>query len=52
MKISELSNEDKDSLLEQAADLMADYFTVKERPDQVKNLFNREIAKQLSELKK
>jgi hypothetical protein len=50
MKISELSNEQKENLLSQAADLMRDYFSVKNRPEQVKNLFNREIAKELSGL--
>ena len=52
MKISELSNEQKDELLSQAAELMQDYFSVKHKPDMVKNLFNREIVKELSQLTK
>lgn len=50
MKISELTNEQKDELLSQAADLIKDYFAVQHRPDMVKNLFNREIATELSQL--
>lgn len=49
-KISELSEKEKDSLLIQASELMIDYFSVKNDPEQVRKLFNRDIAKELKKL--
>lgn len=50
MKISELSEKEKDLLLEQASSLIKDYLEVKDNPENIKNLFKRKIVTVLTKL--